>query len=109
MSTAVNPNETELKLINAIVEECDICPTDNEKYCTHEIELDDDIVVTVRGRYSTNGYCEDDYHNGTGGWILTDAEVTIDEIEAYDADGNDVDLDVNDWIICKMVEQELEL
>lgn len=60
-----------------------------------EIEGEDGSLTTieVNGRYETDGYCEDDYFNGTGNWVTTYADVTIDGIEATATDENDDEIE----------------
>lgn len=57
-----------------------------------EVEVNNTLVV-VDGRFEIDGYCEDDYFNGTGAWVTTYVSVCIDSVEAYDEDGNEVDVD----------------
>lgn len=57
-----------------------------------EVEVNNTLVV-VDGSFEIDGYCEDDYFNGTGAWVTTYVSVYIDGIEAYDEDGNEVDVD----------------
>ena len=59
-----------------------------------EIEGEDGslTIIEVSGRYETAGYCEDDY-DGTGNWVTTLAEVTIDGIEATATDENDDEIE----------------
>lgn len=49
-------------------------------------------TIEVSGSYETAGYCEDDY-DGTGNWVTTLAEVTIDGIEATAIDENDDEIE----------------
>lgn len=44
-----------------------------------EIPATDGSLTTIEisGSYETDGYCEDDYFNGTGNWVTTFANVTI--------------------------------
>lgn len=53
-------------------------------------------TIEVSGSYETDGYCEDDYFNGTGNWVTTYADVTIDSIEAcaVDSDEEDIENDI---------------
>lgn len=104
------PNDIEARVIEAIINECELGTADNEPFCTGEIEVGG-LLVTVRGHYWTDGYCEDDYYNGTGAWVGTDASVSIDEIEAYDIndeDCNEVALDIDENLVCSAVEEELK-
>lgn len=94
------PNEIEARVIEAIVSECELGCADNEPYCTGEIEVNG-LLITVRGHYWADGYCENDYFNGT------DAAVSIDEIEAYNEDGDKIELDIDESLIELYVEKEL--
>ena len=57
-----------------------------------EVEVNNTLVV-VDGSFEIDGYCEDDYFNGTGAWVTTYVSVCIDSVEAYDEDGNEIDVD----------------
>jgi len=100
------PNEIEARVIEAIISECELGCVDNEPYCTDDIEIGG-TLVTVRGHYWADGYCENDYYNGTGAWVATDTSVTIDEIEAYNEDGDKIELDIDESLIELYVEKEL--
>lgn len=78
-------NET---IANAIYNEID----SNNGTFSVEVEVNNTLVV-VDGSFKIDGYCEDDYFNGTGAWVTTYASVCIDSVEAYDEDGNEVDVD----------------
>lgn len=64
-----------------------------------EIEANNTLVV-VDGSFEIDGYPEDDYFNGTGAWMTTYVSVCIDSVEAYDEDGNEVE------VICNLTEIE---
>lgn len=78
-------NET---IANAIVENTEC----NEGTFSVEVEVNNTLVV-VNGSFEIDGYPEDDYFNGTGAWVTTYVSVCIDSIEAYDEDGNEIDVD----------------
>lgn len=44
------------------------------------------ILVEVSGYVDSDGYREDDYFSGTGAWVETRREVTMN-LSAYDEDG----------------------
>ncbi|CDB12118.1 unknown [Bacteroides sp. CAG:633] len=90
-------NET---IANAIVENIE----GNEGTFSVEVEVNNTLVV-VDGRFEIDGYCEDDYFNGTGAWVTTYVSVYIDGIEAYDEDGNEVDVDCDLTEIERSVER----
>lgn len=64
-----------------------------------EVEVNNALVV-VDGSFEIDGYSEDDYFNGTGAWVTTYVSVCIDSVEAYDEDGNEVE------VICNLTEIE---
>lgn len=64
-----------------------------------EVEIDENTVVEVSGHSEIEGYCEDDYFNGTGAWVTTYAAVSIDTLEAYNEDGEPVEIDCDTWEI----------
>jgi len=85
-------NET---IANAIVENIE----GNE--CTFSVEVEvNNTLVVVGGSFEIDGYPEDDYFNGTGAWVTTYVSVCIDCVEAYDEDGNEVE------VICNLTEIE---
>ena len=85
-------NET---IANAIVENIE----GNEGTFSVEVEVNNTLVF-VDGSFEIDGYPEDDYFNGTGAWITTYVSVCIDSVEAYDEDGNEVE------VICNLAEIE---
>lgn len=99
-------NDIENKIAEAISKELDFGNADNEPFYT-EVEVGD-FLIEVRGHYWTESYCEDDYYNGTGGWITTDASVLIDELNAYNENGDEVELNINESLVCEELENELK-
>ena len=77
-------NET---IANAIVESIE----GNSGTFSVEVEVNNMLVV-VDGSFEIDGYCEDDYFNGTGAWVTTYVAVSIDNVEAYDEDDNEVEV-----------------
>lgn len=71
-----------------------------------EVEVNNTLVV-VDGSFEIDGYCEDDYFNGTGAWVTTYVSVCIDSVEAYDEDGNEVNVDCDLTEIERYAENEL--
>lgn len=69
-----------------------------------EVEVNNTLVV-VDGRFEIDGYCEDDYFNGTGAWVTTYVSVCIDSVEAYDEDGYEVNVDCDLTEIERSVER----
>lgn len=80
---------------------------DNHGSFSLEVEMDGNTVVEVSGRYEIDGYREDDYLNGTGAWVTTRAAVSVECIEAYDEDGEAVEIDCSLNEIERYVENEL--
>ena len=80
----------EKKIANAIEAELD----GNEGRFYAEV-IHNNLLVCVEGGYSIDGYTEDDYFNGTGGFVTTEACVWIDNISAYNDEGDEVGVDVN--------------
>lgn len=68
------------------------------------------VIVEVKGRILVDGYGEDDYFNGTGAFVATDAEIdlTFDQ-SAYDEDGNDTEevLQINENTIIEYIKREI--
>lgn len=71
-----------------------------------EVEVNNTLVV-VDGSFEIDGYCEDDYFNGTGAWVTTYVSVCIDSVEAYDEDGNEVEVTCDLTEIERYAENEL--
>ena len=69
-----------------------------------EVEVSNTLIV-VDGIFEIDGYPEDDYFNGTGAWVTTYVSVCIDSVEAYDEDGNEVDVDCDLTEIERSVER----
>lgn len=79
---------------------------DSEGKFSVEVEVDG-IIISAEGSYEVDGYREDDYYNGTGAYIVTKAEVEIDDIQAYDEDGNKADVPCEWYEIERMAEDRL--
>ncbi|MBD8001052.1 hypothetical protein [Phocaeicola faecium] len=92
-------NET---IANAIAENIE----GNEGTFSVEVEVNNTLVV-VDGSFEIDGYCENDYFNGTGAWVTTYVSVCIDSVEAYDEDGNEVEVVCNLTEIERYAENEL--
>lgn len=71
-----------------------------------EVEVNNTLVV-VDGSFEIDGYCEDDYLNGTGAWVTTYISVCINSVEAYDEDGNEVEVTCDLTEIERYAENEL--
>lgn len=44
-------------------------------------------TIAIECKLETDGYCEDDYFNGTGAFIETSKELCIDSVESWNNDG----------------------
>lgn len=89
------------KIANAIVEDIE---GGNGTFSV-EVEIGD-TQVFVDGSFETDGYCEDDYSNGTGAWVTTYATVRIESVEAY-TDGDVTEITCDLTKIERYVEDEL--
>lgn len=68
------------------------------------------VIVEVKGRVLVDGYGEDDYFNGTGAFVATDAEIDLTFSQsAYDEDGNDTEevLQINENTIIEYIRREI--
>ena len=43
-----------------------------------EVEFDEHLTVYAEGWFENGGYCEDDYFNGTGAWVETYRQGSIE-------------------------------
>jgi len=69
---------------------------DGNGYLFARLEITENGTTTeieLSGEYETDGYCENDYFNGTGNWVTTYADVNISDIEAYAFDENDEEIE----------------
>ena len=71
-----------------------------------EVEVNNTLVVAC-GSFEIDGYCEDDYFNGTGSWVTTYVAVSIESVEAYDMDGEVIEIACDLSKIEGYVENEL--
>lgn len=92
-------NET---IANAIVENIE----GNNGTFSVEVEVNN-ILVVVDGSFEVDGYCENDYFNGTGAWVTTYVAVNIDSVEAYDEDGEVIKITCDLSKIERYAENEL--
>lgn len=68
------------------------------------------VIVEVKGRILVDGYGEDDYFNGTGAFVATDAEIDLTFSQsAYDEDVNDTEevLQINENTIIEYIRREI--
>lgn len=91
MKTMTQKEMNEMAVADAIVASMD---GQEGKFAT-EVEVDGKLVE-VAGYYEIDGYCEDDYFNGTGAYVVTHAYVEIDSLDTYGDDGEEVDGNL-DW------------
>lgn len=73
-------------------------------YCRLTINVDG-VDIDVDYELSVDGYFEDDYTNGTGAWICTNADCKINTIKL--SDNENIDIDVNKEYIEREVEEYL--
>lgn len=92
-------NET---IANAIAESIE----GNNGTFSVEVEVNNTLVV-VDGSFEIDGYCEDDYFNGTGAWVTTCVAVSIESVEAYDMDGDVIEVACDLSKVERYVENEL--
>lgn len=76
------------KIATAIVEGMDGC----DGLFAVSVDIDENTVAEVSGWYEIDGYCEDDYYNGTGGWVTTSVCVCVEDctVYTYDDEGEEV-------------------
>lgn len=72
-----------------------------------EVEVGNGVTVYADGGFEVDGYREDDYFNGTGAWVTTYARVWIDTVEAYDEDGDPVEIGCDLSEIERSIERDL--
>lgn len=81
---------------------------DRDGSFNEEITLDNNTIVAISGEYSKEQYQENDYLNGTGGWVVTNATVDIDSIEFYDIEGNELNIPISIMKLEDKIEDELK-
>lgn len=69
---------------------------------TVEYEKDNETLY-FDYEYEVEGYVEDDYFNGTGAFVQTSADLTINSVECFNEDGDEVDNNFNEYTLYKMV------
>lgn len=68
------------------------------------------VIVEVKGRILVDGYGEDNYFNGTGAFVTTDAEIDLTFSQsAYDGEGNSTKevLQINENTITEYIKREI--
>lgn len=78
----------------------------NEGHFNVEVE-DGDITIQVDGRFEIDGYTEDDYLNGTGGYVVTSVYVYIEDATEFDQDGNEIIPDTDYNKVQRLVEYRI--
>ena len=65
-----------------------------------EIEVDENLVVEVEASLQIKGFRDDDYYNGTGFYVVTDAAACVHILSSYwdyhDDDGECEDVEIED-------------
>lgn len=82
---------------------------DDYNCVNQEIQIGN-VIIEVKGRILVDGYGEDDYFNGTGAFVATDAEIDLTFSQsAYDEDGNDTEevLQINENTIIEYIRREI--
>lgn len=92
------------EIVETVAEWC----CDSEGSFNKEIKLDNNIIVSISGEYSIEQYQDNDYFNGTGGWVVTNATVDIDSIEFYDIEGNELNIPISIMKLEDKIEDELK-
>lgn len=72
-----------------------------------EVETENGVMICADGSFEIDGYREDDYFNGTGAWVATYVSVRVETVEAYDEDGEPVEIDCDLSEIERSVEGDL--
>lgn len=84
------------KIVDAIIESAE---ANGDFYASVTIDNPDGTTteIEVNGTTESDGYCEDDYFNGTGCWVTTyaDARISSVDIHRYDADGSELTPDIS--------------
>lgn len=53
-------------------------------------------TICIECELKTEGYVEDDYYNGTGAFVETSKNLYIENVESWNADGDETDNDFNE-------------
>ena len=69
-----------------------------------DVEVNNTLVV-VDGSFEIDGYCEDDYFNGTGAWVTTYVSVYIDGFFFKQKTAYEIDVDCDLTEIERSVER----
>lgn len=56
----------------------------------------DGFILTIYYLFKIEGYREDDYFNGTGGFVETSRDFRVYDVECVDEDSNDADTDFDE-------------
>lgn len=56
----------------------------------------DNFILTIYYFFKIEGYREDDYFNGTGGFVETSRDFRVYDVECVDEDSNDSDTDFDE-------------
>ena len=98
--------ELETKLAEAIY---DAIRAKGESEGNFNVEVEDgDLSINVDGFFETDGYCENDYFNGTGAYVNTRAYVSISDVNIYDQEkGEESDADIDFAKVERLVEEDI--
>lgn len=67
----------------------------NEEDSVLEYEKDN-FILTIYYLFKIEGYRENDYFNGTGGFVETSRDFRVFDVECVDEDSNDADTDFDE-------------
>lgn len=67
----------------------------NEEDSVLEYEKDN-FILTIYYLFKIEGYRENDYFNGTGGFVETSRDFRVYDVECVDEDSNDADTDFDE-------------
>ena len=63
----------------------------------------DGETLSIEYSYDVDGYVEDDYYNGTGAFVKTSVDFSIDSVECYNEDGEDTESNFDEDTLYRMV------
>lgn len=62
--------------------------------------------INVSYCYEEDAYQEDDYYNGTGAWVVTGCNLSVEGVECYDYDGNMIDVELDELKLYSIVREQ---
>lgn len=64
-------------------------------------------TLFVEYTYEVDGYVEDDYYNGTGGFVATNTELSVTDAESYTEDGERTENGFNECRLCNEIRKQV--